>query len=126
MQTLIYTRDDKEYERLRDALTEISGQAEVRRDPLDGHGHYSEGYDLIIVALDGARGMNEVSEWAGRYPSSGIIWITDDKEFAGVAMQKHINDLIVRPYDDERIRESISFFLSKCRDCYTWHIPASR
>lgn len=126
MRTLIYTKDDNEYERLTDILKDISVQAEVRKDPLDGHGHYSEHYDLIIVALNGARGMNEVAEWAARYPSSRIIWITDDKEFAGIAMQKHVSDFIVRPYVNERFKESISFFLNNNRSCNIWNIPANR
>lgn len=125
MRALIYTKSDAEFEQLRDSLSDVSRLIEVRRDPLDGHGHYTDPYDIVIVALDGARGMNEVSEWSGRFPSSKVIWITDDQEFAGVAIQNHIFDFIVRPYDHSRLKESFRDTVADCHGANTWHIPSS-
>ena len=125
MRALIYTKSDAEFDQLRDSLADVSQLIEVRRDPLDGHGHYTDPYDIVIVALDGARGMNEVSEWSGRVPSSKVIWITDDQEFAGVAMQNHIFDFIVRPYDVPRLKESFRGTVPEHSGANCWHIPSS-
>ena len=125
MRALIYTNSDAEYELIRDALIGESCLIDIRRDPLDGHGHYTENYDIIVVALDGARGMNEVNEWTGRFPSSKVIWITDDKEFAGIALQKHIHDFIVRPFDIIRLRDSFRGTMANSSGANSWHIPSS-
>jgi DNA-binding NtrC family response regulator len=124
LEALIYTRNDLEYEQLRDALTEVSGLVDVSRDPLDGHGHYGKAYDIVIVALDGAKGMNEVTEWVGRFPDSKIVWITDDRDFAGVAIQKHICDFIVRPFNEERIKESLRSAVSESSRNSVWDISS--
>lgn len=124
MRALIYTNSDAEYEQIRDALAGVSQLIDIKRDPMDGHGHYTEHYDIVVVALDGARGMNEVNEWTGRYPSSKVIWITDDREFASIALQKHISDFIVRPFDSHRLRECFHGTLSDCSGANSWHIPS--
>ena len=125
MKALVYTKSDAEYAQIRNTLLEVSQLTDVSRDPMDGHGYYSEPYDVIVIALDGARGMNEVNEWTGRFPSSRVIWITDDKEFAGIAIQKHISDFIVRPYGSERLFESFRQTLMNCSGVNSWHIPFS-
>ena len=125
MRALIYTNSDAEYEQIRDALAGVSQLIDIKRDPMDGHGHYTEHYDIVVVALDGARGMNEVNEWTGRCPSSKVIWITDDKEFASVALQKHIHDFIVRPFDIIRLKECFSGTMTNHSGANSWHIPSS-
>lgn len=70
---MIYTKDDKEYASMAGILKEESDRMDVFRDPLDGHGHYDYHYDMVVVALEGARGMNTVLEWTDRYPDAGII-----------------------------------------------------
>ena len=125
MRALIYTKNDTEFVQLRDILASMSPMIDIRRDPMDGYGHYTDPYDIVIVALDGARGMNEVSEWSGRFPSSKVIWITDDQEFAGVAIQNHIFDFIVRPYDVPRLKESFRGTVPEHSGANCWHIPSS-
>ena len=124
MRALIYTNNDSEYEMIREVLTDMSLLMDVRRDPLDGYGHYEESYDIVVVALDGARGMNEVIEWTGRSPSSRVIWITEDREFASVAIQKHITDFIVRPFDILRLKECFQGTLAGFAGAHSWHIPS--
>ena len=125
MKALVYTKSDAEFAQIKDAFMDVSRLIDVSRDPLDGHGHYSDPYDVVVIALDGARGMNEVNEWAGRFPSSRVIWITDDKEFAGIAIQKHISDFIVRPFDSARLCESFQQTLTNCSGGNSWHISSS-
>lgn len=73
MNTVIYTKDDSEYVSMAEILRDESDRMDVFRDPLDGHGHYNYPYDMIVVALEGARGMNTVVEWSDRYPNAKII-----------------------------------------------------
>ena len=124
MRALVYTNSDAEYDQFREAISDVSELIDVRRDPMDGHGHYEDPFDIVIVALDGARGMNEVNEWTCRFPSAKVIWITDDKEFAGVAIQKHIFDFIVRPLDDIRLKECLRETVSNRSGSNSWHIPS--
>ena len=104
MDAVIYTKDDTEYNRLSTALQEESELMDVYRDPLDGHGHFDYAYDMVVVALEGAQGMETVLEWSRRYPDTQIIWITSDRYFAGMATRQHIHDFILRPYQVEQIR----------------------
>ena len=124
MRALIYTNSDAEYEQIREAIDGVSQFIDVKRDPMDGHGHYTEHYDIVVVALNGARGMNEVIEWTGRFPTSRVIWITDDREFASVAIQKHIFDFIVRPFNSGRLRECFRGIVAEGSGANSWHIPS--
>ncbi len=125
MRALVYTKSDAEFAQIKNAFMDVSRLIDVSRDPLDGHGHYSDPYDVVVIALDGARGMNEVNEWTGRFPNSRVIWITDDRDFAGVAIQKHIFDFIVRPFDSTRLSECFRETLTECSGANSWHIPSS-
>lgn len=107
MDAVIYTHSDLEYSAMKQLLHEEANSVTVFRDPLDGHGHYGYAFDLVIIALNGARGMNEVVEWADRYPDTQIIWITSDEEFVSVAIQKEICDFLIRPYTEMQFRKSV-------------------
>ncbi|MCR4658649.1 MAG: hypothetical protein K5770_20830 [Lachnospiraceae bacterium] len=124
MDAVIYTKDDKEYSDLRAILNEEAAQMEIFRDPQDGHGHYEYGYDLVVVALEGAKGMNTVVEWSDRYPDTQVIWITGDGDFASVAFQKHISGFIVRPYEASMFRKTLREVLPQCPDRRVWRIRA--
>lgn len=65
--------------------------------------------------------MNEVVEWAERYPDTQIIWITSDEDFVSVAIRKHIRDFIVRPFTGEQFRKSIRNALPHCPDRHIWN-----
>ncbi len=106
MNAVIYTKDDMEYTFMAEILKEESDRVDVFRDPLDGHGHYDYPYDMIVVALEGAKGMNTVLEWSDRYPDAKIIWLTSDPDFMSVAFRRHLSDFLVRPFNETEFRES--------------------
>ena len=124
MDAVIYTVNDEEYEVLSGILEEESFA--VSRDPLDHHGHYEHRYDLVVIALEGGRGMQTMLNWAERYPDIQIIWITSDPYFAGLAIRWHIHDFIERPYEPDRIRASVRSAREKCRTPGTWHFGPGR
>ncbi len=109
---VIYTKDDAEYVSMAGILREESERMDVFRDPLDGHGHYDYPYDMIVVALEGAKGMNTVLEWSERYPDVKIIWLTSDPDFLSVAFRRHLSAFLVRPFNEEEFRRSARNVLS--------------
>ncbi len=106
MNAVIYTKDDREYVSMAGILREEADSLDVFRDPLDGHGHYDYPYDMVVVALEGARGMNTVLEWSDRYPDARIIWLTSDPDFLSVAFKRHLSDFLVRPFNETEFRRS--------------------
>ena len=122
MDAVIYTRDGEEFETLGQILREEAGLINVYRDPLDGHRHLDHAYDIVVVALEGAEGMEVVMEHRDRHPDSQIIWITSDRYFAGVAIRKHVFDFILRPLEEERFRQSVRDGIPRClnRTCWTY------
>ena len=127
MEAVIYTKDDEEYQSICDILEKEAELIDIYRDPLDGFCHYEHEYDLVVVALEGARGMNEVEAISGRHPDTQIIWITSDADFASVAIRRHIHDFIVRPFTKERFAKSVKEVLPKCPHRYEWRfIPKER
>ena len=111
---IIYTRDDMEYELLKGILLEEQKNAEVFRAVLDGFTHYDRPYDIAVIALEGAAGMNEALEIKERFPDTRILWVTSDEDFAQIAMRNHIYDFIKRPYEPDRLREAIRKVVSLC------------
>ncbi len=111
MNAILYTRSDSEYEHLRGGIESEYPNIDIVRAPMEGHKYYHIGYDLVIVALEGAEGMEVVSEYSGRFKTSRVIWITSDEHFAATAMRLHIYDFIKRPFDqsvvDKAIREAL-------------------
>lgn len=107
MNAVIYTKDDGEYDAMAAILREEADCMDVFRAPLDGHGHYEYPYDVVVVALEGAKGMNTVLEWSDRHPGARVIWLTDDGDFARTAFQKHLSDFLVRPFDEAEFRRSV-------------------
>ena len=127
MEAVIYVNNDEEYGMLCGILEKEVGLVDIYRDPLDGFCHYEHEYDLVVVAIEGARGMNVVEDLSERYPDTQIIWITSDKDFASVALRHHIHDFIVRPYAEERVSESVREALPKCPHRHEWrYVPEQR
>ena len=120
MEALVYTKDDSEYEKIRTMLEAEAGLIDVYRDPLNGHNYFSHEYDIVVVALNGARGMELVLEYSRRFDMTLVVWITDDPYFAGTAIREHIYDFIERPYDDDRLRETIRAVIPRCPNRYKW------
>ena len=77
-------------------------------------------YDLVVVAREGAKGMNVVDSLSERYSETQIIWITSDEDFASVALRHHIHDFIVRPFTSERFARSVREVLPKCPHRNEW------
>ena len=107
MNAIIYTYSDMEYESIKTIIEDQDMPIEVSRAPLEGHKSYYDEYDIVIVGLKGAEGMEVVLEYSQRYKNSRLIWISDDEHFAGTALRAHIYDFIVRPYEKDVISKSI-------------------
>ena len=122
MDAIVYTRDDSEYALIKASLEKDTGPMTVDRAALSGHKRYDREYDVAVVALDGAEGMEVMLEHAKRFPDTQIIWVTNDPYFAGMAMRTHIYDFIERPYDEERIERSIREAIALCPNRNQWHL----
>ena len=126
VEALVYTKDDSEYDKIKHLLETESSLIDVYRDPLNGHSYYSHEYDVVIVALNGAQGMELVLEYSRRFDDTHIIWITDDPYFAGTAIRQHIYDFIERPYDTERLKGTIHEAVQMCPNRNVWKYNANK
>ena len=126
MKAVIYTRDDSEYELISRVISTKNNGFEVFRAPLDGHGHYSVSYDIAAVAIDGAEGMEIMLELSDRNPDTKMIWITNDRHFAGMAIRKHISGFIVRPYHEVALSSAIDDAVKQCSGSGTWHFAGQK
>ncbi len=124
MDAIIYTKDDEEYGLFKGILEKEAGLIDVERHIFNGHKRYDYGYDVVIVAVDGAEGMEVMLEYAERFKDTNIIWITSDPYFCKSAIRCHIYDFIERPYTEKRIRQSIHDVIPKCPNRNVWSIPA--
>jgi FixJ family two-component response regulator len=121
MEAAIYTRNDTEFISISHIIKEEAGLADIYRDPLDGFSHYEHEYDLAVVALEGARGMNVVEGLSERYSGMQIIWITSDEDFLSVAFRHHIQGFVKRPYGEEDLRRAVRQAISECSHRHEWH-----
>ena len=126
MEAIIYTRDDKEYNLIKTILENEAELIDIDRHPLNGHKRYDHGYDVAVVALKGAEGMEVMLSYAERFPDTNIIGITEDPFFAGIALRNHIYDFIERPYGIERLEKSIRDVIEHCPNKNRWTFPAKR
>ena len=85
----VYTESMEEYQMLSGKLLEEIPDAELHYMEQDGYFRFWDS-DMIVVALDGARGMETVLECSSRYPQAMIVWVTDDEYFARMAIRRHI------------------------------------
>ena len=116
MDARVYTRDDREFETICAALRKQAANIDIVRDPLDGFGYYSRSYDIVVVAVDGALGMEIVLEHGRRFPDTLMIWITDDAYFSETAARRHIYGFIERPYSAARLNETVSALFEEYRE----------
>ena len=107
MKALIYSDNEQEYKDLKSVLEEELDGIIVKQILSDGHFHVEEDGELVIVAVNGAMGMEIMQSFRERHPDSRIIWITDDQYFGRTAIRNHIFDFIVRPYPGIRYRDAI-------------------
>ena len=121
MEALVYTKDDKEYETIKDVLETEAELIDVYRETTEEQSSFSHEYDIVVVALGGAQGMELVLEYSRRFYDTRLIWITDDSYFAGTAIRHHIYDFIQRPYDRVTIEGSIKNAVKDCPNRYRWN-----
>ena len=107
MEALVYTRDDREYGMLSRIFAEELPGAAVARGILDGHMHMEKEYDVVVVDMGGAEGMEYVCKYREVYGDTLVVWITDDRYFARVAIRLHVFDFIIRPLEETKFRESL-------------------
>ena len=106
MRAVFYTESMEEYQMLSGKLLEEIPDAQLHYMEQDGYFRFWDS-DMIVVALDGARGMETVLECSSRYPQAMIVWVTDDEYFARMAIRRHIFDFIPRPLTEERFLETV-------------------
>ncbi|MBQ9483213.1 MAG: hypothetical protein IJU82_03395 [Ruminiclostridium sp.] len=116
MDALVYTKDDTEFEKIETMFRSETEHIDLYRDPLNGHSYFSHDYNIVVIALNGAQGMELVLEYSRRFDNTLVIWITDDPYFAGTAIRQHIYEFIERPYDDTKLRKVIKSALRRCAD----------
>jgi len=107
MNAVIYTRDNNEFEALKEMVVKACGPDSVSRAELSGHKIYRVVYDIVIVTLDGAEGMEVALEYTMRFPGTRVIWISNDPYFAAMALRNHIYDFVTRPFDESWLEHSI-------------------
>ena len=107
MNTVVYTRDTSEFESYQSLIGQVTESDNITRVEPDGPKTYKIVYDLVIVALDGAEGMEVVREYSIRFPKTRVIWISNDAFFAGYALRNHIYDFITRPVDRSWLEHSV-------------------
>ena len=118
MDALVYTMDGQEYEMLSGILKEESPGLTVSRGVVDREFHLEREYDVVVVGINGAQGMELVCKYRELYGNTLVIWITDDPYFARVAIRTHIFDFIVRPLEGARFREPLKRM--KAGDIAVW------
>ncbi len=107
MKAIVYTADDAEFARIARVLQNRDCFMEIVSAPMDGHKYYDRPYDIAIVALEGAEGMEVVMEYRQRFSGCHVIWITSDEHFAATALRMKVNDFLKRPFDDRELDRSI-------------------
>ena len=105
MDAVIYTESGQEYEMLSGILEYESPGIMVSRGIMDGSFHLEHEYDIAVVGVDGAFGMELVCKYREMYGNTLVVWITDDRYFAGVAIQTRVFGFIVRPLEETQFQE---------------------
>ena len=77
----------------------------VSRGIMDGSFHLEHEYDIAVVGVDGAFGMELVCKYREMYGNTLVVWITDDRYFAGVAIRTRVFGFIVRPLEETQFQE---------------------
>lgn len=105
MDAVIYTESGQEYEMLSGILEYKSPGIMVSRGIMDGSFHLEHEYDIAVVGVDGAFGMELVCKYREMYGNTLVVWITDDRYFAGVAIRTRVFGFIVRPLEETQFQE---------------------
>lgn len=118
MDAIIYTMDGQEYEMLSGILADELTDVMVSRGVIDREYHLGREYDVVVVGINGALGMELVCKYRELYGNTLVIWITDDSWFVRAAIRTRIFDFIVRPLEEARFREPLKRI--KAGDIAVW------
>ncbi len=121
METLIYTKDNDEYENFCRIIDEEDELSNTYRGSKNGHKYYDREYDIVVVSLEGAEGMEVAREYRKRYEDTLVIWITSDPFFAGTAMRENVYGFLEKPVSFEKFRETYRKALKDCKHKREWH-----
>lgn len=64
-------------------------------------------YEIVIVAIDKAKGMEAVKHIHRRDANAKIIWFSDDEDFAGCAFENGVKQFSLRPISSEKLSEGL-------------------
>jgi two-component SAPR family response regulator len=64
-------------------------------------------YEIVVVAIDKAKGMEAVKHIQLRDPKTQIIWFSNDKDFAGFAFEKGVRQFALQPISKEKLEEGL-------------------
>lgn len=62
---------------------------------------------MEIIAINGALGMELITDHSKRFANALLIWITEDPYFARVAIRTHAFDFLTLPLSKERFKEAV-------------------
>ena len=111
MNAVIYTPFDTEYELFTRILREEAPDAQIVRDPDDGHFHCESEQDFVVVSVDGAKGMELAIKREINYKTM-VVWITSDRYFAAMAIRYQVFEFLTRPFDEADFRAAVKRFLT--------------
>lgn len=65
------------------------------------------GYEIVIVAIDKAKGMETVKHIHFRDANAKIIWFSDDEDFAGFAFENGVKQFAINPISSGKLTEGL-------------------
>lgn len=107
MDAVVFTKSVQEYEMISRIFVDELPETIVELGKLDGDCYLEHKYDIVVIDVDGALGMELVYNYREMFDSTLVIWITNDPYFAGMAVRTRILDFIVRPLVETRFRETV-------------------
>jgi len=63
-------------------------------------------FDLLVVVLNGAAGLEAVRKIRGKSPVTPLLWITDE-DYSIFGYQYHVTSFLPRPVGDKELREAV-------------------
>lgn len=67
---------------------------------------------LLVVAKDGATGMNECDQVRQRKTLDAVLWITEQAGFLNQSKRMGVERFLVRPVSDDTLRETVAGLLA--------------
>jgi two-component SAPR family response regulator len=64
-------------------------------------------YDIVLVAMCKAKGMETVKHVHRMNQNTAIIWFSDDADFAGCAYENNVKQFALLPINSEKLSEGL-------------------